>query len=199
MPPAARWSGAAAVATLWTTVVIGMGVTGLGLFGERPISYLGTDERTVLLFRAGLVTAAALVAVFSFYARAVFGAPLSFLVATLLGLVGQVVAGVVPLSGPGASPAVHTAGGLALGISLPVLMWRFASGLPPGAWRATAYRLFWLETAACVAGVLLSRAGRATVAEILPAVAFHLWIAVVTARSAGQARERPAPSLSPAG
>ena len=86
-----------------------------------------------------------------------------------------------------------------LGISLPVLMWRFAAGQPRGRWRTTAYRLFWLEAAACVVGVLASRAGLATLAEILPAVAFHLWIAMVTASSAGRSPARPATSLSRAG
>lgn len=184
------------MAVLWATVATGMAVTGLRLLDHRPISYLGTDDRTVLVFRVGLMVAAGLVAAFSFHVRSVFPAPPSFLVAALLGLVGQVVAAIVPLSGPGAAPAVHTAGGLALGLSLPVLMWRFASGQPPGRWRVVAYRLFWLEAAAALAGVLLSRAGRATLAEVLPALAFHLWIAVVTARSPGRVGARPAPSLS---
>ena len=173
------WTGPAAVVTLWTTVATGMAVTGLGFLDDRPVSYLGTDGRTVLLFQAGLLSAAALLVAFTFSVRTVFPAPPSFVVASLLGLGGQAVAAVVPLSGPGASPTLHLAGGLLLGISLPVLMWRFASGQPPGRWRATAYRLFWLEAAACVAGVVLSRSGLATLAEIFPAVAFHLWIATV--------------------
>jgi len=188
-----------AVATLWTTVAAGMALTDLRFLDSRPISYLGTDDRTVVLFRVGLLVAAGLLAAFSFFLRSTFSATPSFLVASLVGLVGQVVAAVVPLSGAGAASAVHTAGGLVLGISLPVLMWRFAAGLPRGGWRDTAYRLCWLEVAACVAGVLLSRAGRATIAEIVPALGFHLWIGIVTARSSGVARGSTVPSLTRGG
>ncbi len=187
-----RWTGLAAVATLWTTVALGMARTNLGFFDDRPISYLGTVGESDLLFKFGLLVAAGLLAAFSFFARRAFGIPLLFLAASLLGLAGQVVVALVPLSGPGSSSTVHTAGGLILGISLPVLMWRFAAGLLPGRWRIVAYRLFWLEVAACVAGVLLSRSGRAAIAEVLPAVAFHLWIGMVTLKS-GAAAEQVGP------
>jgi len=173
----------AAVAILWATVAVGLASTDLSFLDDRPISYLGTDDRTVMLFGVGLVVAAVLLAAFSVFVRAAFNPAPAFLAASLVGLVGQVVAAIVPISGSGAPHAVHTAGGIVLGLSLPVLMWRFAAGQPPGRWRNVAYRLFWLETAACVLGVALSRAGRATLAEIVPAVAFHLWIGVVTARS----------------
>ncbi len=178
-----RWTGVAAVAVLWTTVGLGMAVTGLGLRDERPISYLGTVPETAQLFRMGLVVAAALLAAFSLFLRSVENASVTFLAASLIGLVGQVVVAVVPLSGPGSASPFHTAGGLVLGASLPVLMWRFAASRPPGEWRRTAYRLCWLEVAACAVGILLSRSGRAATAEILPALGFHLWIAVVTVRS----------------
>jgi len=177
-----RWAGVGAVVLLWATVAAGLALTDLRLLDDRPISYLGTNDRTVLLFQVGLVVAAVLLAAFSFFVRAVLNPAPGFLAASLVGLVGQVVAAAVPLSGTGTSPAVHTAGGIVLGLSLPVLMWRFAAGQPPGRWRAVAYRLFWLEVAACVVGVTLSRAGKATLAEIFPAVAFHLWIGVVTSR-----------------
>lgn len=72
------------------------------------------------------------------------------------------------------------AAALTLGASIPVLMWRFAADQPPGAWRRWCYRLFWLEAAACVAGIMLSRNQVAPLAEILPALAFHAWVALVT-------------------
>jgi len=178
-----RWAGAAAVAVLWTTVGAGMALTGLGFFDEKPISYLGTDARSVVVFRVGLLLGAALLAAFSFYVRNIFSAPVSFLAASLIGLAGQVVAALVSISGPGLAHEIHTAGGLVLGVSLPVLMWRFAAGLAVGHWRLTAYRLCWLEVTACAFGLLLSYWGKAPIAEIVPAGAFHLWIAVVTARS----------------
>jgi hypothetical membrane protein len=179
-----RWTGLAAVAVLWGTVAVGMRRSGLGFFDAEPISYLGTVARTVVLFRGGLVVAAVLLAAFTLFVRSALPVARGFLVASLVGYAGQVVAGIVPISGPGLDHPVHTVGGIVLGLSLPVLMWRFAAGQADGPWRARAYGLLWLEVAACVAGVLLSRSGRAPIAEMLPAVAFHLWIAVVTARAA---------------
>ena len=194
-----RWTGVAAIVTLWTTVAAGMALTGLGPLDERPVSYLGTDHRSVVLFRVGLLVAAALLAAFHFFVREAFEVPPTFLVAALVGLAGQVVAAIVPISGPGSSHTVHTVGGLVLGISLPVLMGRFAAGQAPGRWRVVAYRLFWLEVAACVAGVLLSRWGNAPIAEILPAGAFHLWVVVVTRWSQSRTALLPGWSGGPDG
>jgi hypothetical protein len=178
-----RSAGLLAVVTLWTSIGTGMYRAGLGFFDDRPLSDLGTDPRSSPLFRGGLLVAAVLLALFSLFVQERFSTPRSFLAASLIGLGGQIVAAVVPISGPGASHDVHTAGGLLLGISLPVLMWRFAAGQVPGRWRLKSYGLFWLEAAACAAGIGLSRSMRAPIAEVLPAGAFHLWIMVVTARS----------------
>ena len=59
-------------------------------------------------------------------------------------------------------------------------MWRFAAGQPPGPWRRLAYRLFWAEAVACAVGLYLSARSIAPLAEILPGVAFHAWVFVVT-------------------
>jgi len=160
-----------------------MALTGLELLGAQPISYLGTVHRSVAVFRVGLLVATALLTAFSIYVSRTFPVGRGFLVAFLVGQAGQVVTAVVPLSGPGSFPTVHTTGGIVLGISLPVLIWRFAAGQPAERWRTLAYRLVWLELAACVSGIALSRWGRAAIAEILPAVGFHLWIGVVTAKA----------------
>jgi len=198
-PTLLRHAGAAAVATLWTCVGTGMYRTSLDAVGDRPISYLGTDPRSALVFRAGLIVAALLMAGFAWFVFGWFRARRSFLVAFLVGLAGQVVAAVVLLSGPGSSHVVHTAGGLVLGASLPILMWRFAAGIPTDSvWRlrAVGYGLFWLEVAACATGVALSASKRAPVAEIVPALGFHLWVAVVTAWSTTPRRARPEQSAA---
>jgi hypothetical protein len=170
----------AAVALLWTTVIVGMGRTGLGFPDDRPISYLGADPRTVALFRTGLLVATFLLAGFGWFVTRRFASPRSFLVVLLIGLAGQAVVAVVPISGHGVAHAVHTVAGLVLGLSLPLLMWRFAAGLRRGSRRSLSYALFWLEVAASVVGIVLSRASRATIAEVVPAVVFHLWVFVVT-------------------
>jgi hypothetical protein len=132
-----------------------------------------------MLFRVGLVVAAVLLAAFAGVVHQRRSTPRCFPVVFLIGLVGQIVAAIVPLSGRGVSRAVHTTGGLVLGISLPILMGCFAAGQVGRSWRRVSWALFWLEAAACVAGVVLSRSMRAPIAEALPAGAFHLWILTV--------------------
>jgi len=186
-----RYAGVAAVVTLWISVGTGLYRTGLDLGGDRPLSYLGTIPTSASVFRGGLIVAAVLMAGFSWFVYGWFSARRSFLVVFLVGLVGQVVAAVVLVSGAGSSHGVHTVAGLVLGASLPLFMWRFAAGLPPGGpfghgagrKRTAGYGLFWLETAACAIGVALSMAGWAPVAEIVPALVFHLWVVVITAWS----------------
>jgi hypothetical protein len=178
------------VAVLWVSIGTGMVRTGLGFSSPDPLSYLGTDGRSRTLFRAGLLAAAVLLAAFAWFVHQRRSTPRCFLLAFLIGLGGQVVAAIVPLSGPGASPAVHTTSGLVLGISLPILMGCFAAGQARGPWRRLTWALFGLEVAACAAGVVLSQSMRAPIAEVLPAGAFHLWILVI----AGHLwRSRPGP------
>lgn len=98
----------------------------------------------------------------------------------LVGMASQLIAGVVPIGGTGTASRIHVAAALTLGASIPVLMWRFAADQPSGAWRRWCYGLFWLEAAACAVGITLSRNQVAPLAEILPALAFHVWVATVT-------------------
>jgi len=177
-----RYAGVVAVAVLWTTVTVGMHRTGLRVADERPISYLGTVSDAVQLFRVGLIAAAGLLCGFAWAVHRRLARSTGFLTVFLLGMGCQAVVAVVPLTGDGASRPIHVAAGIALGLSLPLLMWRFAVAQERGRWRAVAFGLMWLEVAACVAGVALSRAGRATFAEAVPAALFHLWIIVVTFR-----------------
>lgn len=177
----AGWfAGAAAVAVLWTSQGLGLLLTGLPLTGPEPLSALGADARSAALFGSGLIAGAALLAAFAIAVHRRFRTGPAFLASFLFGLAGQVIAAIVPINGPGVDHAVHTVAGLVLGASLPILMWRFAAAQPPGAWRRACYRLFWLEAAACVVGIGLSRAMKAPIAEVIPAAAFHLWIFVVT-------------------
>ncbi len=171
----------AAVAVLWASVGVGMLRTGLGLFDDRPISYLGTDPRSLALFRGGLLVATVLLVAFAVRVHRSWSTGAGFLAAFLIGQAGQVVVALVPIDGPGADHAVHTTAGIVLGLSLPVLIWRFAAGQSPGARRTAAYGLFWLDVAACVVGVALSRWMRASLAEVVPAAGFHLWVIVVSA------------------
>lgn len=154
--------------------------TGLSVTDDRPISYLGTDPRSMVLFRGGLMVATFLLVGFAWAVHRRLARPSGFLVVFLVGMAGQAVVATVSIAGEAAT--LHTTGGIVLGLSLPLLMWRFAAAQSPGRWRRQSYGLMWLEVASVVAGVALSRAEQAVVAEVVPAVVFHLWIIVVTVR-----------------
>lgn len=200
-PPLLRFAGFAAVVTLWSGLGAGALLSGFPLLGERPLSWMVADPASSTLFRTALLLGALLLVVFHGHVRARFPAGRGFSLAMLVGLGGQLVAAVVPIDGGPTANRVHTAAALTLGVSLPLLMWRFAASQPSSPWRRVAYGLFWAETAACATGVALSRSSVAPLAEIVPAAAFHLWILVLTVaprRAPGStARPSPRPAVAP--
>lgn len=185
VPALARYAGVAAVATLWSTVGAAMLRTGFPVLGERPLSWLAEDPAAALLFSTGLVVGALLLVVFALDVRGRHPVGAGFLAAMVGGMACQVVAGLVSIGGGRVENRVHTAAALALGASLPVLMWRFAAAQPAGRWRRVAYALFWAEAAACVVGIVLSQRSVAPLAEVIPAATFHLWVVVLTLRRPG--------------
>ncbi len=187
-----RDTGPAAVLILWTTLAAGSLMAGFDLFGDRPLSYLGTERPSALLFSGGLAAAALLLVGFHQYVRDRFPVPSTFSLAMLVGMAGQLVAAVVPIGGDGLAHRVHTTSALVLGASLPVLMWRFAAGQPRGPWRRLGYGFFWAEGVACAVGLWLSARSVAPLAEILPAAVFHAWVLVVAFGP-----RRPAETLGP--
>ena len=180
MTRAFRYAGLAAVTVLWVTLGAGTLLTGFDLLGERPLSYLGSQHPSAVLFSGGLLVGALALVAFHRHVRARYSVPTLFSVAMLVGLVGQVVAALVPIGGDGLGHRVHTTAALVLGASLPLLMWRFAASQPGGSWRRLCYGLFWAEAAAVAVGLHLSARMVAPLAEILPAAVFHLWIVAVT-------------------
>lgn len=175
-----KWAGIAAVAVLWSTQAVLIVALDFDLVGDRPLSYLALEGDIRFLFGLGLMVSAVLFVTFLNYLRCQYLLGVVFSVTMLVGMGGQFVAGVVPIGGTGTASRVHVTAALILGASIPILMWRFAADQPPGVWRRWCYGLFWLEAGACVTGVTLSRNQVAPLAEILPALAFHAWVAVVT-------------------
>ena len=168
------------MATLWSTQAVLIVTVGFDLVGERPLSYLALDAEIGFLFGAGLVVSAALFVMFQRHMQQRYRLGAAFSVTMLVGMAGQLIAGVVPIGGTDAASRVHVAAALVLGAAIPVLMWRFAADQPSGAWRRRCYGLFWLEAAAVATGITLSRNHVAPLAEILPALAFHAWVVTVT-------------------
>ncbi len=187
-----RYTGVAAVVTVWTTLLAATALTGFDLLGEEPLSYLGTQSQSAVLFTLGLAVPALLLTAFHQHLRGRFPVSSGFSLAMLAGLAGQMVAAFVPIGGDPAVHRVHTTSALLLGASLPLLMWRFAAGQPPGPWRRLNYAFFWAEVAACVVGICLSALMVAPLAEILPGTVFHAWVFTVTF-AAGPALPAPTP------
>ncbi len=175
-----RYTGVAAVVTVWTTLLVATGVSGFDLLGPEPLSYLGTDAPSAALFTVGLAASALLLTAFHRHLRDRYPTSPGFSVAMLSGLAGQMVAAFVPIGGDATTHRIHTWCALVLGVSLPLLMWRFAAGQPAGRWRRFAYLLFWTEVAACALGLYLSSRMIAPVAEIVPGAVFHGWVIAVT-------------------
>jgi hypothetical protein len=188
-----RRAGVAGVVTIWTALLAGTVLAGFDLLGRRPLSYLGTLPRSAGLFTAGLALSAVLFVAFHGYVRRVYPVSSGFSTAMLVGMAGQVVAAFVPIGGDPAAHRIHTTSALVLAASLPLFMWRFAAAQPPGRWRRSAFVFVWAEVAACAAGLVLSAAGLAPVAEIVPAAAFHAWIMAVTLHP----RSNPLPTVAP--
>lgn len=177
-----RWrtTGIVGVAVLWAALSAAAWRTRFPLLGERPLSWMVEDPDSALLFRSALIVSALLFVAFHFHVRRRYTVGASFSVAMLGGMAAQIVTGLVPINGGPGAFRVHTVAALTLGLSLPVLMWRFAAAQPQGRWRTVAFGLLWLEVAACAVGIALSRTSVAPLAEIVPAAAFHLWIAALT-------------------
>jgi len=187
-----RYTGVAAVVTLWTSLLTATVVAGFDLFGTDALSYLGTRSPSAALFTVGLAVSALLLTAFHQYLRGRFPVSLGFSVAMLVGLAGQMVAAFVPVGGDSAAHRIHTTSALVLGASLPLLMWRFAAAQPRGGWRRLTYSFFWAEVAACAAGIYLSTMAVAPVAEVLPGAVFHAWIVTVTLAAGKAAMTVPA-------
>ncbi|MGH9278151.1 MAG: hypothetical protein ACRD12_08595, partial [Acidimicrobiales bacterium] len=150
------------------------------LLGAYPLSHLGSRPESAVLFTLGLAVPAILLTVFHGYVRSQYPVSPGFSVAMLAGLAGQGVAAFVPIGGDATLHRIHTVSALALGASLPLLMWRFAAAQPGRPWRRLTYGLFWAEVAACLFGFALSARDIAPVAEILPGAVFHVWVIAVT-------------------
>ncbi|MEO6627673.1 MAG: hypothetical protein ABIP03_03815 [Aquihabitans sp.] len=175
-----RWTGIAAVAALWSTQAVLVAVVGFSLVGERPLSYLALEDDIGFVFGMGLTVSAVLFIVFQRQLRHRYQLGVASSVSMVVAMTGQFIAGVVPIGGTGPASRIHVAAALTLGATIPVVMWRFAADQPAGVWRRRCYALFWLEVAACAAGIALSRNEVAPLAELLPALAFHIWVATVT-------------------
>jgi hypothetical protein len=177
-----KYSGVGAVLILWLAIPWGMHLIGLHLFGSRPISYLGVDPRTRVLFRSALILAAVLMSIFGIRVRQVFRAGNGFLCFLIIGQLSQIVTALVIDSGQ--MKQVHTIAAFAIAFSLPPLLWRFAVSQSSGPFRKLSRSLFFAELVSFTLGLglFIAVSGVGAFGEILTVLFFHLWAVTVTAR-----------------
>ncbi len=177
-----RFSGLGGVAVLWLSIGIAMSIAHLGLIDMRPISYLGVDPRTKLLFSGGLLLSSALFIVFALQLHRNFKLRPRFLAYFLVGQAGQIVAAIVPYGATSSLRLIHTIAAYILAFSLPLLIREFARSRSTDHFYPVYRWLTWLELLAFAVGISLFvfTSGIAPLGEALPALGFHLWIIVIT-------------------
>ena len=171
-----RIAGPGGVLVLWAGVSTSLILAHMSIVAPRPLSYLGINPRTALVFNISLFVASLFFLAFFRYVYRNFSTSRSFAVAFIVGQFCQMIVAIVPVQGSGHSHAIHTAAGLTLGISLPIVIWRFAKSQTAPTLRRYARLFSYIELVLCIIGVILSRNTIGPLAEILAAVGFDVWI-----------------------
>lgn len=177
-----RYSGVAGVILLWTTTLLAMRRIGLGLVDARPLSHLGIEPWSSMLFSTGLLVSSALFIIFAVYAKKAYRANQRFLVYFLIGQAGQIIVAIAPYGMNSSYRLVHTVAAFTLAFSLPFLIREFARSQSHIKYSKLFRYLFLLELVMFVVGIgiFTMTSGIAPIGEILPAVGFHIWIIAAT-------------------
>lgn len=172
--------GMVGVCTLWFGVLYGMLQTGLGLLDTRPISFIGAQPGVDTIFNASLFVSAVLFFAFGLILHKRYHPPRSFLVLYCIGQVAQIIVALFIYEG--SEKVVHTAAAFILAGSIPLYMRQFLRADLPYGLRRRLATLYGIEKAAFVVGIgsFIFLTGVSPLAEILPALPFHAWIAVLT-------------------
>lgn len=176
-----RFSGLATVSILWSTILIGLHRAHLDIFGNWPLSYLGVNHDSRLLFNGGLILSALTLLLFLWYLSVQYVTTKWFLSVIAIGQVGQIIAAIFMFGGDQPSKTIHTLAAFTLAASIPIGLWTFALSQQKPL-KKLALRLAWLQTACFVVGIgsFAFVLHGAPAGQILPALAFHLWIIVIT-------------------
>lgn len=177
-----KYSGVAGVLLLWTTTLLAMSRIGLGLVDTRPLSHLGVDPWSSMLFSTGLIVSSALFIIFALYAKKTYRANNRFIIYFLIGQAGQLIVAIAPYGMNSSYRLVHTIAAFTLAFSLPFLIREFARSQTNIKHSNLFRNLFLSELVMFVLGIgiFTMTEGIAPIGEILPAVGFHIWIIAAT-------------------
>lgn len=177
-----KYSGVIGVLVLWTGIVAAMRIAGLGIIDARPISYLGVDAQTAVLFSGSLLISAFLFVNFAFYVRREFKVRGRFLMYFLIGQTGQVIAAISPYGSNSKFKTIHTVAAFILAFSLPLLIQSFTASQTGHSRHQLFVWLLRLEQLTFVIGIglFVFTKGIAPLGEALPAIGFHAWIIALT-------------------
>lgn len=171
--------------------MIAMSQVGLGLIDSRPISHLGVDPESALIFSASLLASSFLFVNFGFYVRRTFNVTNKFLLYLLIGQAGQIIVATAPYGMNSQYRRIHTVAAFALAFSLPLLIRAFARSQVRSPYAVLYMWLFRFELVTFAIGMSLFifTKGIAPLGEALPAIGYHVWIIVITGVSIRQQRQ----------
>lgn len=177
-----RYSGVLAVVILWSATLISMSRTGLGLFDDRPISFLGTDPASRLLFSGSLIISAFLLINYAYYVRREFAVKNKFFRYFVIGQICQIILALSPYGERTVSGVIHLIAAFTLAFSLPLLIKQFTISQQDKKHHQLYQYLLRIEQVSFIfgMGLFIFTRGLAPLGEAMPAIGFHLWILVVT-------------------
>jgi hypothetical membrane protein len=177
-----KYSGILGVLIIWLGIGAAMFIARLGLFSNLPISSLGVNPKTSVLFSLSLLTSAALFIKFAFYVRQKFKVKNRFLTYFMIGQFGQIIVALVPYGNNSRYKLIHTIAAFTLAFSLPFLIGQFYFSQSNSKFKSLYKSLLILEVGLFVVGIgaFVFAKGVAPLGEILPTMGFHLWIITVS-------------------
>jgi hypothetical membrane protein len=175
-------SGIVGVAVLWTCIAIGMHKAHLGFLDKRPISFLGTNPGTQLLFSGSLLVSAIFFISFGYFVKRRYKIKNRFITYLVVGQLGQITAAIFPYGQHMLAGHIHTTAAFVLAFSLPLLIGEFAKSQLTSRSHRLYIKLLHFEQVMFVIGISLFvfTRGLAPLGEVLPTLGFHLWIIVLT-------------------
>jgi hypothetical membrane protein len=177
-----KYLGILGVGIIWLGVAAAMYIGKLGLFSTLPISSLGVNPRTSILFSISLLLSSVFFIKFAYYVSREFNVKNKFLLYFLIGQIGQIIVAIAPYGNHSRYKLVHTVAAFVLAFSLPFLIQQFYYSQAKSSHKSLYKNLLVLEILLFIIGIgaFVFTKGIAPLGEILPTLGFHIWIIVVS-------------------